>query len=140
MNQIIFNQLPQHFDSVLIVLFDNDRVLYIKNKKRAWELTGGKRDNDEPMIETAYREAYEEGGVLFNRDTFKAHGYYILPDGHTTIISSAQIETIEEIPESSESIDRQFLARPLEKSGLSFPDEIYDEVFDYLRWPHEQTL
>ncbi|MBF6978144.1 NUDIX domain-containing protein [Aerococcaceae bacterium zg-BR22] len=138
MNTIYWGTLPSHFDSVLIVIFNRDNeVLYINNQKRQWELTGGKRDGNETIIETATREAYEEGGVLFDKKTFMTHGYYVLEDSHTTIISSAQLDKTTAIPQYSESVSRQFCSRPMPKESLSFPDEIYDEVFKFLGWPDE---
>lgn len=42
MIEINFDKKIKEYDSVLIVLFNKNEVLYVKNMKRKWELTGGK--------------------------------------------------------------------------------------------------
>ena len=137
MIEINFDKKIKEYDSVLIVLFNKDEVLYVKNMKRKWELTGGKAEAEESLFETASREAFEEGGVEISEKNFRNIGYYVLPDGHTTVITTSTIETFLEIPKHSETVERKMMKRPREKELLSFPDELYDCVFQKLGWPNE---
>lgn len=137
MIEINFDKKIKEYDSVLIVLFNKDEVLYVKNAKRKWELTGGKAEAEESLFETASREAFEEGGVEISEKNFRNIGYYILPDGHTTVITTSTIESFAEIPKHSETVERKMMKRPMEKELLSFPDELYDCVFQKLGWPNE---
>lgn len=137
MIEINFDKKIKEYDSVLIVLFNKNEVLYVKNMKRKWELTGGKAEAEESLFETASREAFEEGGVEISEKNFRNIGYYILPDGHTTVITTSTIESFEEIPKHSETVERKMMKRPMKKELLSFPDELYDSVFQKLGWPNE---
>ena len=137
MIEINFDKKIKEYDSVLIVLFNKDEVLYVKNMKRKWELTGGKAEAEESLFETASREAFEEGGVEISEKNFRNIGYYVLPDGHTTVITTSTIESFAEIPKYSETVERKMMKRPMEKELLSFPDELYDCVFQKLGWPNE---
>lgn len=137
MIEINFDKKIKEYDSVLIVLFNKNEVLYVKNMKRKWELTGGKAEAEESLFETASREAFEEGGVEISEKDFRNIGYYVLPDGHTTVITTSTIETFAEIPKHSEAVERKMMKRPMEKELLSFPDELYDCVFQKLGWPNE---
>lgn len=137
MIEINFDKKIKEYDSVLIVLFNNNEVLYVKNMKRKWELTGGKAEAEETLFETASREAFEEGGVEISEKNFRNIGYYILPDGHTTVITTSTIESFTEIPKHSETVERKMMKQPMEKELLSFPDELYDCVFQKLGWPNE---
>ena len=101
MIEINFDKKIKEYDSVLIVLFNKNEVLYVKNMKRKWELTGGKAEAEESLFETASREAFAE------------------------------------IPKHSETVERKMMKRPMEKELLSFPDELYDCVFQKLGWPNE---
>ncbi|TBW74334.1 ADP-ribose pyrophosphatase, partial [Staphylococcus warneri] len=44
-----FNETVTKYDSVLIVLTYQGHLVFVKNKKRAWELTGGKVNHNETM-------------------------------------------------------------------------------------------
>ena len=50
-----FNETVTKYDSVLIVLTYQGHLVFVKNKKRAWELTGGKVNHNETMNETAMK-------------------------------------------------------------------------------------
>jgi 8-oxo-dGTP diphosphatase len=45
-----------------------DKWVWCKNKvRKKWEMPGGRREKDEPILETAKRELYEEtGAIKFN--------------------------------------------------------------------------
>ena len=132
-----FNETVTKYDSVLIVLTYQGHLVFVKNKKRAWELTGGKINHNETMNETAIREAYEESGAVINESDIDYLGYYILPNGHTTTITKAEVSYFKDIPKYSETTERILTKEPLDKNLLSFQDGLYEEIFKYLGAYHE---
>ncbi|WP_154837397.1 NUDIX domain-containing protein [Staphylococcus sp. Marseille-Q1834] len=132
-----FNKTVTNYDSVLLVLTYQGQFVFVKNKKRAWELTGGKVDNNETMNETAIREAYEESGAIINESDIEYIGYYVLPNGHTTTIVKAEVSYFKDIPKESETTGRILTKEPLDKNLLSFQDGLYEEIFKYLEARHE---
>ncbi|OJH02120.1 ADP-ribose pyrophosphatase [Staphylococcus hominis] len=132
-----FNETVTKYDSVLIVLTYQGHLVFVKNKKRAWELTGGKVNHNETMNETAIREAYEESGAVINESDINYLGYYILPNGHTTTITKAEVSYFKDIPKYSETTERILMKEPLDKNLLSFQDGLYEEIFKYLGAYHE---
>ena len=101
------------------------------------ELTGGKVNHNETMNETAIREAYEESGAVINESDIDYLGYYILPNGHTTTITKAEVSYFKDIPKYSETTERILTKEPLDKNLLSFQDGLYEEIFKYLGAYHE---
>ncbi|MDU3540699.1 MAG: NUDIX domain-containing protein [Staphylococcus sp.] len=132
-----FNETVTKYDSVLIVLTYQGHLVFVKNKKRAWELTGGKVNHNETMNETAIREAYEESGAVINESDIDYLGYYILPNGHTTTITKAEVSYFKDIPKYSETTERILTKELLDKNLLSFQDGLYEEIFKYLGAYHE---
>lgn len=132
-----FNETVTKYDSVLIVLTYQGNLVFVKNKKRAWELTGGKINHNETMNETAIREAYEESGAVINESDIDYLGYYILPNGHTTTITKAEVSYFKDIPKYSETTERILTKELLDKNLLSFQDGLYEEIFKYLGAYHE---
>lgn len=132
-----FNETVTKYDSVLIVLTYQGHLVFVKNKKRAWELTGGKINHNETMNETAIREAYEESGAVINESDIDYLGYYILPNGHTTTITKAEVSYFKDIPKYSETTERILTKELLDKNLLSFQDGLYEEIFKYLGAYHE---
>lgn len=132
--ELYFGNLPEKFDSVLILLSLGKSLVYVKNKKRAWELTGGKKEKNESIEETAVREAYEEAGAIINKNSINNLGYYRLPDGHITIISQAEVSEFHEIPSHSETIERKVTCSPISKENLSFKDNLYERIFQAIGW------
>lgn len=132
-----FNETVIKYDSVLIVLTYQGHLVFVKNKKRAWELTGGKVNHNETMNETAIREAYEESGAVITENDIDYLGYYILPSGHTTTITKAEVSYFKDIPKYSETTERILTKESLDKNLLSFQDGLYEEIFKYLGAYHE---
>lgn len=58
------HQLPRADFVSVGALSDGERILYIKQQGRGWELPGGKREDDETPYETAVREVQEETGYV----------------------------------------------------------------------------
>ena len=114
-----FNETVTNYDSVLIVLTYQGHLVLLKIK-RAWELTGGKVNHNETMNETAIREAYEESGAVINESDINYLGYYILPNGHTTTITKAEVSYFKDIPKYSETTERILTKEPLDKIYYHF--------------------
>ena len=74
------------------------------------------------MNETAIREAYEESGAVINENDIDYLGYYILPNGHTTTITKAEVSYFKDIPKYSETTERILTKEALDKNLLSFQD------------------
>ena len=115
------NILPDSHKSVLVFIRNGNEWLMVKNKFRSWEFPGGHKENEETVIETAQREAFEEAGVDIKNVSYV--GYYRLPDGHTTAIVTAEVEKMHEIPSDFETEERKFVSSFPEK--LSFNDAVY---------------
>jgi len=58
---------------------ENDCWLMVLNKKRGWELPGGKIEEGEKIDEAALRELYEETGLL---GIAKAYDESLIEDGY----------------------------------------------------------
>ncbi|EPD02902.1 Xanthosine triphosphate pyrophosphatase [Lacticaseibacillus paracasei subsp. paracasei Lpp70] len=76
MVKVHFGLTHKKVDSVLIIQFFNAGIIWVHNSKRRWELTGGKLEPGETMVQAAVRESYEESGgcKLIPETTFK-RGY-----------------------------------------------------------------
>ncbi len=131
---VIFNKIPDSFDSILILQFVDNNLVFVRNKKRKWELTGGKREPNETALETVVRESYEESGAKIDSSSMEIIGYYQLPSGHTTLISIVRVLEFDDIPETSETIDRVVSDKPLSSEMLSWQDNIYSDIFEKLNW------
>lgn len=130
--KICFDELPKIVDSVLVITKYDNKFIYVKNKKRKWELTGGHIECGESVVDTAVREAYEEAGAVIQKENVKIHGYYVLEDGHVTAITTANADKLVNIPTSSETVERVLTEVPLEDDLLSFPDGLYYKIFKRL--------
>ncbi|KGB50283.1 hypothetical protein LH61_01865 [Leuconostoc mesenteroides P45] len=131
---VIFNKIPKHFDSILILQFIDNKLVFVRNKKRKWELTGGKREPGETALQTVIRESYEESGAEIDPSSLKIIGYYRLSSGHTTLISTVDVLEFTDIPESSETVERIVSDKPLSPEMLSWQDNVYSDIFKKLNW------
>lgn len=138
MSKVIFDKVPNQYNSILIIQHFEGQVVYVKNKKRKWELTGGKKEEGESINETIVRESKEESGAIINEKSIKIIGYYELDDGHTTLISEVEVIRFNKIPSSSEIIERKLMHSPMVKEKLSFQDTIYDQIFRKIGWKNGQ--
>ena len=137
MVNVYFGPIPQRPDSVLVLQFYHGRLIWVHNVKRKWELTGGKLEPGETVIQAAVRESYEESGAIVEPNAISSLGYYVLPTGHVTAVVKAEVLRLEAIPTTSETDDRRLLFAPLPDAEQSFHDHIYRQIFQHIGWPHE---
>jgi 8-oxo-dGTP diphosphatase len=117
-------ELPQNFNQYWLSSARENFVL-VKNRTRAWEFPGGHREDGETPIDTARREAFEEAGVHIAE--IDVRGYYILANGHTTIVTTASIDRLPAPGElCNETSDVAVF--PVLPAELSFKDGLYDRL------------
>ncbi len=121
LEMVMTDKIPDSYKSVLVFIKEDKNWLMVRNKFRSWEFPGGHKENNETPFETATREAYEEAGVEVRN--LKYVGFYSLASDHTTLIITAEVEKLHEIPEEFETVERKFVSE-LPKS-LSFNDAVY---------------
>ncbi len=121
--------IPSVYHSVLIVLKDLQKggwVLSYNKKRNGWEFPGGHVDGTETWQETARRETQEE--VQANIKDLSYHGYYVLPSGHTTLITRAYVDNyLENAPQFETENTTVFADFP---ENLTFKDGLYQFVVD----------
>jgi 8-oxo-dGTP diphosphatase len=115
------DQVPDTHTSVLVFIKQGDTWLMVKNKFRSWEFPGGHKENNETVFETAKREVYEEAGVSIKNLEYV--GFYRLICGHTTLMVTADVDELLDIPVEFETVERKFVTK-LPKD-LSFNDKVY---------------
>jgi 8-oxo-dGTP diphosphatase len=91
----VLGQAPvvEPFDAVVVVLFSADKLVLVRDERRAWEFPGGHREGDESYEETAAREAHEEAGARIADVEYL--GYYTTPAGHVAAIACAEVASFE---------------------------------------------
>lgn len=132
---VFFDKMPADFDSALILQFvGKNELVFVRNSKRKWELTGGKREPGETLTQNVVRESFEESGAIVDEESIQPLGYYQLPSGHITVIVTTQVKEFKEIPPETEIVERQISAVPLAPELLSFHDNVYQDIFQHLGW------
>lgn len=111
-------------DSVLVVARHLDRLLFVKNRFRAWEFPGGHIEEGERPIDTAKREVWEEAQCRIDQIHFIAT--YTLASGHVTHVCLAEIDTVSKFQGNYETDERVF-AKEI-PTPLSFRDGLYDRI------------
>jgi 8-oxo-dGTP diphosphatase len=118
------NSPPDEFDSVLVLLRKDGQWVLVRNKLRGWEFPGGHRENRETFEETARREATEEAGADLSEVNYL--GYYILPGGHRTIVTTAQARRLLPLNEQFETVEVLLVEELLDRSQMSHSDGLYE--------------
>ncbi len=123
--------LPDRHDSVVCLLFDRGRPVLVRHRDRAWEFPGGHAEPGEDPEATARREAREEAGAELGE--LRAAGYYVLADGHTTVVMCAEARGFRPLSGRFETVEvRSFDTLP---DALSWDDGIYAHLLRELGLP-----
>jgi 8-oxo-dGTP diphosphatase len=86
-------RVVEPFDAVVVVLFSADKLVLVRDERRAWEFPGGHREGDESYEETAVREVHEEAGARITGVEYL--GYYTALAGQVTAIACAEVACFE---------------------------------------------
>ncbi|KRE36772.1 NUDIX hydrolase [Paenibacillus sp. Soil522] len=81
---------------VMITEYQNQLVIIRNKKRQLWELPGGKRENNEDLIQAASRELYEETGAV--KFELTPYGIYLL-NGSYGMVFFANISIFDELPD-----------------------------------------
>lgn len=127
--RVRFGEFPDAWDTVLVVLFHQGRlVLGFNGVRSGWEFPGGHREGDEAWQDTARREAWEEVGAVF--DEVECLGHYVVPGRHTTLVALATATRLDPLPAGFETTERQeFETLPV---NLTFADGLYEQILQKL--------
>lgn len=128
---LFFGVIPENFDYVLSVLLYENKFVMVKNKNRKWEFTGGKRIENETIIEAAKRESWEESGAIIEK--IKLLGYYRLRDNKNVVVTLADVVYFEDMPCGYEIETRKLVNHLPEDSELSFDDGIYQKIYYFIK-------
>lgn len=124
-------RLPSSHDSVVVLLFSGRRLVMVRHRDRAWEFPGGHAESGEDVAATARREAREEAGAELAE--LRVAGYYVLADGHTTVVTHAQVAARAPLTGEFETLEvREFEELP---PDLSFDDGLYAHLLTVLGLP-----
>ncbi|WP_017616447.1 NUDIX hydrolase [Nocardiopsis salina] len=116
-------QLPEHHDSVVCLTYRGDRPLLVRHRRRGWEFPGGHVEPGETLWRTARREALEEAGAILGE--LRLVGYYVLSDGHVTVVTQAQVESLAPLTGEFETVEARDFDRLPGDDELSWGDGIY---------------
>lgn len=124
-------RLPAVHDSVVVLLFCGRQPVLVRHRDRAWEFPGGHAEPGEDVEATARREAREEAGAELA--DLRAVGYYVLPTGHTTVVTCARLAGLSPLTGEHETVEvRAFDVLP---PDLSFTDGLYAYLLTELGLP-----
>ncbi len=106
--------LEEQYEYAVIAARYKDKWIFVKNKKRSWELPGGRREVNETIDTCAKRELYEETGAI-DFELFPVSAYFIDTFGK---LYYAKIKTLGPLPDFEIETLAYFDDLPIE---LSFP-------------------
>lgn len=129
--ELHYNQCPESYQYVLVILYYKDKFVFVKNKKRKWEFPGGKKEAGETILDVAKREAWEEAGAVI--ENIQVVGYYKLPNHENVIVSAAEVLYFEDIPAFSETTEVRLSTTLPSEEELSFTDGIYPSIFSHIK-------
>lgn len=127
-------------------VFNEDKILLIRLKKRGWDLPGGRIDPGETPAQAALREVREEACARVQIEELigiqEVELFGPKPEGHrwpypvtTQIFFLCRLETLEPFHKNSESSERRFFSPP---DALLVPTmvnhlEIYEQALRRVR-------
>ena len=109
---INFDSISDKFPiSVKSLIFDEKRVLLIKNERDEWDLPGGKIEKNDDVIETLVREVKEELNLTIdNYNILQAKKHLFRKQEIIVIVYYSKITKEEPIRLSFENIDYNFFS------------------------------
>ena len=97
--------------SVKSLIFDDKRVLLIKNERDEWDIPEGKIENNHNVIETMVREVKEELNIkIDNCNILMAKKYLFRKQEINVIVYNSRIANEDPISLSFENIDYNFFS------------------------------
>ena len=115
--------LPARHDSVVCLTYRGERPLLVRHRRRGWEFPGGHGEPGESPWATARREAREEAGASLAE--LNLIGYYVLADGHVTVVTHAQVEELRPLTGEFETVEVGTFDRLPGDDQLSWADGLY---------------
>lgn len=109
---INFDSISDKFPvSVKSLIFDDKRILLIKNERDEWDLPGGKIENNENIIETLIREVKEELNITIgNFKILLVKKYLFRKQEIIVIVYNSKITNEDPISLSFENLDYNFFS------------------------------
>ena len=109
---INFDSISDKFPvSVKSLIFDDKRILLMKNERDEWDIPGGKIENNHNVIETLVREVKEELNITIdNYNILLAKKYLFRKQEIIVIVYYSKITNEEPIRLSFENIDYNFFS------------------------------
>ncbi|MDA8369332.1 MAG: NUDIX domain-containing protein [Nocardiopsaceae bacterium] len=129
---MLLGRLPARYDSVVCLLFAGTRPVLVRNRDRAWEFPGGHAETGEDIEATARREAREEAGAELG--DVHIDGHYVLADGHTTVVTHAQVASCRPLTGEFETVEVRAFDR-LPEEELSWDDGLYTHLLRAIGLP-----
>jgi 8-oxo-dGTP pyrophosphatase MutT (NUDIX family) len=126
--------IPKDFDAVVVILFCNEKLVWVWNPERGWEFPGGHREGDETYNETAIREVLEETQIRI--EALEVLGYYTRNREHVTLILSADCPS-SDMPDATK-IPSGIIVMDEWPSGLSYGDGREQLFLEMARKSREQ--
>lgn len=127
-----FSPAPKH---VLVFAIHEGKLVMTKHKRRGWELPGGKVNPGEQVEEAAFREMWEETGIILS--AVERIGEYIVEQGGgrqiIKAIFLASVDRIEPLPSGFETEGYKLFPLTVDTKGEGFSPYVQDGVFAITR-------
>lgn len=134
--EVIFSdelEIDDEYTGAIVIPFYGDKfVMTFHPGRKGWEFPGGKKEENESLLQCAIRETFEETGAILSE--LKPIGYYrIVKDKHAfkTLVYKGNVAIFEPKPRWSET-DLVKLFDNLPKN-ISFDDDIYKIIINHIK-------